>query len=68
MDVEKVSEGPPVDVEVGQVGLAVLGRSHEVHGAVFLKQSGERGVFCSTGRACPVYSNSEQHHGNIYNM
>ena len=32
MDVEKVSEGPPVDVEVGQVGLAVLGGADKVHG------------------------------------
>ena len=32
MDVEKVSEGPPVDVEVGQVGLAVLGGADELHG------------------------------------
>ena len=31
MDPEKVSGRPPVDVEVGQVGLGVLGGADEVH-------------------------------------
>ena len=32
VDLDKVIDSPAVDGEVGQVGLAVLGRSHEVHG------------------------------------
>ena len=31
VDLDKVIDGPAVDVEVGQVGLAVLGRSDEIH-------------------------------------
>ena len=36
MKSEKVSGRPAVDGEVGLVGLAVLGRAHELHGSPLL--------------------------------